>query len=135
MSECSNLPEHVKALNAGKGLPVVYDSIGKTTFTDSLDCLRPRGLMVSFGNASGPVDPMPLSMLAQRGSLVLTRPTLAAFITDRQELTESANELFEAVSSKQVQIQINQHYRLEDVAQAQEELANRRTTGCTVLTP
>jgi NADPH:quinone reductase len=130
-----SLPEQVKALNAGKGLPVVYDSIGKATFVDSLDCLRPRGMMVSFGNASGPVDPMPLSMLAQRGSLVLTRPTLAAFTSDRTELLESAAELFDVVASGHVKIPVNQHYSLKDVAKAQNALATRQTTGCTVLHP
>ncbi|MDX1669151.1 MAG: quinone oxidoreductase [Limnobacter sp.] len=134
-TQCTNLPEQVKALNGGKGLPVVYDSIGKLTFTDSLDCLRPRGLMVSFGNASGPVDPVPLTMLAQRGALMLTRPTLAAFTADRQELLESAEELFEMVMSGKVKIPITQKYALKDAAQAQEALAARKTTGCTVLHP
>lgn len=130
-----SLPDQVKALNGGKGLPVVYDSIGKVTFVDSLDCLRPRGMMVSFGNASGPVDPMPLTMLAQRGSLVLTRPTLAAFTADRAELLESAAELFDVVAQGKVKIPVNQSYALQDVAQAQDALASRKTTGCTVLKP
>lgn len=134
-SHGANLPEQVKALNGGKGLPVVYDSIGKVTFVDSLDCLRPRGMMVSFGNASGPVDPMPLTMLAQRGSLVLTRPTLAAFTADRTELLESAAELFDVVAQGKVKIPVNQSYSLKDVAKAQDALASRQTTGCTVLIP
>lgn len=130
-----NVVERVKALTDGKGVPVVYDSVGKATFTDSLDCLKPRGLMVSFGNASGAVDPVPLTMLAQRGSLMLTRPTLASFTADRAELEESAAELFEMVGSGKIKININQRFALKDAAQAQTKLAARQTTGSTVLIP
>ncbi len=125
----------MKAFHDGKGLPVVYDSIGQATFVDSLNCLRPRGLMVSFGNASGPVDPIPLSMLAQRGALFLTRPTLAAFTSERHELLESANELFDMVLSNQIKIKVNRTYPLSQAARAHSALENRHTTGCTVLIP
>lgn len=125
----------VRELTNGKGVPVVYDSVGKVTFVDSLDCLQPRGLMVSFGNASGPVDPMPLTMLAQRGSLMLTRPTLYAFTAVREELLESAADLFAAVTSGAVKIQTSNRVSLAEVAAAQEALASRKTTGQTVLIP
>ncbi|HEX4842900.1 MAG TPA: quinone oxidoreductase [Limnobacter sp.] len=130
-----NVVERVKALTDGKGVPVVYDSVGKTTFVDSLNCLKPRGMMVSFGNASGKVDPVPLQWLAERGSLVLTRPTVASFTVDKAEMLESAAEMFDVVQSGQVKIHINQRYALADVVQAHTELENRRTTGCTVLIP
>lgn len=129
------LAEQVKSLNQGEGLPVVYDSIGKVTFEDSLNCLRPRGLMVSFGNASGPVDPFPLTMLAKRGALMITRPTLAAFTAKREELVESANELFEMVLKNKIQIKIGNSFALTEVAKAQSALEHRRTTGSTILKP
>eukprot|EP01030_Chromulinospumella_sphaerica_P004895 gene4895-4794_t len=97
------------------GVPVVYDSVGKATFVDSLNCLKPRGMMVSFGNASGKVDPVPLQWLAERGSLVLTRPTVASFTVDKAEMLESAAEMFGVVASGAVKIQINQRFALTDV--------------------
>ncbi|HEY1058008.1 MAG TPA: quinone oxidoreductase [Limnobacter sp.] len=130
-----NTVERVKALTGGKGVPVVYDSVGKDTFVTSLDCLKPRGMMVSFGNASGAVDPVPLGWLAQRGSLVLTRPTLASFTADSAELQESANELFDVVMQGMVKVHINQRMPLADVGRAHELLTSRQTTGCTVLMP
>lgn len=130
-----NIVDRVRALTDGKGVPVVYDSVGKDTFVDSLNCLKPRGMMVSYGNASGKVDPVPLQWLAERGSLVLTRPTVASFTVDKAELLESAAEMFDAVASGAVKIQINQRFALSDVVKAHTELENRRTTGCTVLIP
>lgn len=125
----------VRALTEGQGVPVVYDGVGKDTFVQSLDCLRPCGLMVSFGNASGAVDPVPLAWLAQRGSLMLTRPTLATFTAQRDMLQASADELFAAVGSGQVQVHINQRYALADAALAHAALESRQTTGSTVLVP
>ena len=130
-----NLVDRVRSITQGKGVPVVYDSVGQASFVASLDCLQPRGMMVSFGNSSGPVDPVPLSMLSQRGSLVLTRPTLAAFSTDRAELEESAAELFEAVRTGLIAVKINRRFSLQDVAHAHTMLETRQTTGASVLLP
>ena len=125
--------DRVKELTGGKGVPVVYDSVGKDTFDDSLRCLQPRGLMVSFGNASGAVEPFRPVLLAQKGSLFLTRPTLANYTSTRQELEETTAELFDVVGSGAVRIEVNQTYALEDAAQAHRDLEARRTTGSTVL--
>ena len=125
--------DRVKDLTGGKGVPVVYDSVGKDTFDDSLRCLQPRGLMVSFGNASGAVEPFRPVLLAQKGSLFLTRPTLANYTATRQELEETTAELFDVVGSGAVRIEVNQTYALEDAAQAHRDLEARRTTGSTVL--
>jgi NADPH2:quinone reductase len=122
-----------RIMNGGK-LPVVYDSVGRDTFMKSLDCLRPRGLMVSFGNASGPPDPMPPNVLAQKGSLYLTRPTLYNYIATRAELEQSAGELFDVVSSGKVKIEIKQRFPLKDTAEAHRQLEARKTTGSTILT-
>lgn len=123
----------VDRITDGAKLPVVYDSVGRETFLKSLDCLRPRGLMVSFGNASGPPDPIPPTMLAQKGSLYLTRPTLFHYIAVRQELDESATELFEMVLSDRVSVEIGQTFRLQDAAKAHRALEARHTTGSTIL--
>lgn len=125
----------VKSLTGGKGVPVVYDGVGKDTFITSLNCLRPRGLMVSFGNASGPVPPVDMKELASRGSLFLTRPSLFHYTSDRAELVENANDLFDVVMSGKVKIPVNQTYALRDAAQAQIDLAGRKTTGSTLLLP
>ena len=125
--------DRVKELTGGKGVPVVYDSVGKDTFDDSLRCLQPRGLMVSFGNASGAVEPFRPVLLAQKGSLFLTRPTLANYTATRQELQETTAELFDVVGSGAVRIEVNQTYALQDAAQAHRDLEERRTTGSTVL--
>lgn len=130
-----NLPQSVRALTGGKGVPVVYDSVGKSSFIDSLDCLQPRGLMVSFGNASGPVDPFPLTELTKRGGLFLTRPSIVNYMTDRGELEASAAELFDIVGSGKVNIQINQRFALADAGKAHEALTGRKTTGSSVLIP
>ena len=125
--------DRVKELTGGKGVPVVYDSVGKDTFDDSLRCLQPRGLMVSFGNASGAVEPFKPVLLARKGSLFLTRPTLADYTATRQELEETTAELFDVVGSGAVRIEVNQTYALENAAQAHRDLEARRTTGSTVL--
>jgi NADPH2:quinone reductase len=126
--------EEVNRITAGTKLPVVYDSVGRDTFLRSLDCLRPRGLMVSFGNASGPVDPMSPLLLSQKGSLYLTRPTLFQYIATRAELEQSAAELFEMVTSGKVKIEVKQRFPLKDAAEAHRALEARKTTGSTVLT-
>ena len=125
--------ERVKELTDGKGVPVVYDSVGKDTFAASLDCLQPRGLMVSFGNASGAVPPFSPGILAAKGSLYLTRPTLATYTATRKELEETTAELFDVVTSGAVKIEVNQTYALEYAAQAHRDLEARKTTGSTVL--
>ncbi|HEY0336380.1 MAG TPA: quinone oxidoreductase [Burkholderiales bacterium] len=127
--------ERVKAITKGKGVPVVYDGVGKDTFMDSLDCLSPLGLMVSFGNASGAVPPVNIGMLAQKGSLFLTRPTLVNYTSTREDLLTASRELFAVVKKGAVKIKINQTYPLREAAQAHADLENRKTTGSTVLLP
>lgn len=130
-----NFVERVKQLTGGKGVPVVYDSIGKDTFMGSLDCLSPLGMMVSFGSASGPVPPFTLNELASRGSLFITRPTLFTYSAKRDDLENMAADLFDMVQSKKIKIEINQRYALKDVAQAHRDLESRKTTGSTILIP
>jgi len=130
-----NFVERVKAITGGKGVPVVYDSVGKLTFMGSLDCLQPMGMLVSFGNASGPVDAFSPGILQQKGSLYLTRPTLANYAAKREDLVACANDLFDVVKSGKVKIEIAQRYALKDAAQAHRDLEARKTTGSTVLTP
>src|SRR3989475_1298624 len=130
-----NFVERVKALTGGKGVPVVYDSVGKDTFTGSLDCLQPRGLMVSFGNSSGAVPPFELVVLSQKGSLYLTRPTLVTHTSKREDLVATAKDLFDVVLSGKVKIDVNHRYALKDAAQAQRDLEARKTTGSTILIP
>lgn len=130
-----NFVERVKEITGGKGVPVVYDSIGKDTFKDSLDCLSPRGLMVSFGNASGAVPPFALTELVSRGSLYITRPTLGSYTSTRASLDSTAQDLFDVVANGDVKIQINQRYALKDVAKAHADLEGRKTTGSTILLP
>jgi NADPH:quinone reductase len=125
----------VKEITRGEGAHVVYDSIGKDTFMASLDCLRPRGMMVTFGNASGPVAPVAPLELAKRGSLFLTRPTLFHYIASRPALTKAAQELFDLVARSVINVHIGQTYPLRDVARAHRELEARQTTGSTVLLP
>jgi NADPH:quinone reductase len=124
----------VGRITNGEKLPVVYDSVGRDTFTKSLDCLRARGLMVSFGNASGPVDPFPPAILAQKGSLFLTRPTLYDYIAKRADLERAAGELFDVVTSGKVKVEIKQRFALKDAADAHRALEERRTEGSTILT-
>ena len=130
-----NFVERVKEITGGKGVPVVYDSVGKTTWEGSLDCLRPRGLMVSFGNASGAVPPVNLGILSQKGSLYVTRPTLVTYIASRAELEETAKSLFDVVKSGKVKIEITSRYKLADAAQAHRDLEARKTTGSVILVP
>jgi NADPH:quinone reductase len=125
----------VKAITGGKGVKVVYDSIGKDTFEKSLDCLRPFGLMASFGNASGPVAPFAPGMLGPKGSLYLTRQTLFTHIATREATQAMADELFAVVNSGAVKIRIDQRYPLAEVVQAHRDLEARKTTGSTVLMP
>ena len=130
-----NFVEKVKAITGGKGVPVVYDGVGKATWEGSLDCLRPRGLMVTFGNASGAVPPVNLGILSAKGSLYVTRPTLATYIASRADLVERANALFEVVKSGKVKIETTGRYKLADAAQAHRDLESRKTTGSIILTP
>jgi NADPH2:quinone reductase len=125
----------VKQITGGKGVKVVYDSVGKDTFERSLDCLRPFGLMASFGNASGPVPPFAPGALGPKGSLYLTRQTLFTHIATRESTQAMADELFAVVGSGAVKIHIDQRYPLAEVAQAHRDLEARKTTGCTVLLP
>ena len=129
-----NFVERVKEITGGEGVPVVYDSVGRDTWEGSLDCLAQFGLMVSFGNASGPVPPVNLGVLSAKGSLFVTRPTLMNYTVKRSDLVASANELFEVVRSGAVKVEVNQTYPLAEAVQAHRDLEARKTTGSTVLT-
>jgi NADPH2:quinone reductase len=124
----------VNELTQGAKVPVVYDSVGKDTFMKSLDCLRPRGMMVSFGQSSGPIGLVDLGIFVQKGSLFFTRPSLFAYANKHAEMIAMTRDLFDAVLSGKVKIQINQTYPLKDAAQAHRDLEGRKTTGSTVLT-
>jgi NADPH2:quinone reductase len=128
-----NIVERVRELTNGKMVPVVYDSVGKDTFSASLDCLQPFGLMVSFGNSSGPVPPIALTAL--KGTLYLTRPSLIPHVANRANLEEMAADLFKQVGSGRVKIRIDQRYPMADAAQAHRDLEARKTTGQTLLLP
>lgn len=130
-----NFVERVLEITGGKGCDVVYDSVGKDTFPGSLDCLKPRGLWVSFGQSSGPVPEFNLALLVQKGSLFATRPSLFNYIATRDELEATAGDLFDVVRRGIVKIGVNQEYRLADVVQAHKDLEGRKTTGTTVLLP
>lgn len=125
----------VKEITGGKGVPVVYDSVGKDTFARSIDCLRPRGMMVLFGAASGPVPPLDSQILAQKGSLFLTRPTLFTYTASREDLVLSATSLFDVVRSGQVKIEVSRTYPLAQAQQAHRDLESRKTTGSLLLLP
>ena len=127
--------DRVKEITKGNGVPVVYDGVGKDTFMDSLDCLAPLGMMASFGNASGAVTQFNPGILAQKGSLFLTRPTLFTYTAKREDLVKAAQDLFAVVKKKAVKISINQTYPLREAAQAHIDLEGRKTTGSTVLLP
>ncbi len=129
------LVAEVKRITGGAMVPVVYDSVGKETFAASIDCLAPLGLMASFGSASGPVPPVDISMLAAKGSLYLTRPTLATYTAKRSDLLATANDLFDVVKKGAVKIAVNQEFALKDAAEAHRRLEARQTTGSTVLLP
>jgi NADPH2:quinone reductase len=124
----------VKEITGGKGVKVVYDSVGKDTFIKSLDCLRPFGLLANFGNASGKVEPLDIGLLAGKGSLYVSRPTLFTHIADRATTQAMADDLFAMVTSGKVDIRIDQRFALADVAEAHRSLEARKTTGCTILT-
>ncbi len=130
-----NFTQRVKEITGGKGVPVVYDSVGKSTWEGSLDCLQPRGMMVSFGNASGAVAPVNIGILAQKGSLYLTRPTLVNYTATRTDLEETAKSLFDIVASGKVKIEVTGTYKLADAAKAHGDLEGRKTTGSIILVP
>ncbi|MBI0434748.1 quinone oxidoreductase [Roseomonas sp. KE0001] len=135
LSGRDDLPSRVKEITQGAMLPVVYDSVGKDTFAASLDCLAPLGMMVSYGNASGAVPPVDIGILAAKGSLFLTRPTLATYTARHDDLVATANDLFSVVLSGAVKIEVNQTYALKDAAEAHRALEARRTTGSTIFLP
>jgi NADPH2:quinone reductase len=130
-----NFVERVKEITGGKKCDVVYDSIGKDTFPASLDCLKPLGLFVTFGNASGPIDAFNAGILAGKGSLYMTRPTLGTYTATRTDLLATAKDLFEVVASGAVKINVNHKYALKDAAQAHNDLEGRKTTGSIILLP
>lgn len=130
-----NFVDRVKEITDGKGCDVVYDSIGQATFPLSLDCLKPLGLFVTFGNASGPIKSMEPGILAAKGSLFMTRPTLFTYTATRESLVENANDLFDVVLKGAVKINVNQTYPLAETAQAHRDLEARKTTGSTVMLP
>jgi NADPH2:quinone reductase len=129
-----NFTARVREITGGAGVAVVYDGVGKDTFMGSLDCLRPMGMMVTYGNASGPVPPLDLLLLSQKGSLFVTRPTLMSYTARREDLESLGSELFAQVAAG-LRIEVNQTYALRDAAQAHADLEGRRTTGSTVLLP
>jgi NADPH:quinone reductase len=130
-----NFVERVKEITGGKLCDVVYDSVGKDTFPASLDCIKPRGLFVTFGNASGPVTGVDLGILGAKGSLYVTRPSLMAYTNTRADFVETANDLFDVVKKGAVKIAVNHTYPLKDAAQAHRDLEGRKTTGSIVLLP
>jgi NADPH2:quinone reductase len=133
--ETEDVVAWVKDITHGRGVNVVYDSVGRDTFAPSLECLAPRGMMVSFGQSSGPPPPLDVKVLAQKGSLFLTRPALQHYIATRQELLEGARALFEVVRKGAVQVEVRQRFPLEKAAEAHGALQERRTTGSSVLLP
>lgn len=135
MADDDDLAARVRELTNGEGVAAVYDSIGKDTFMTSLDCLRPHGVMVTFGNASGPVDPFSPAELAARHSLYVTRPILFDFISTRRALVNASSELFDVIDAGVVKVNVNQRYDLKDAAKAHIDLEARKTTGSTVLVP
>ena len=132
---CEDVAARVMELTDGQKVPVVYDGVGKSTWEASLDCLQPRGLMVSYGNASGPVDGVNVGVLATKGSLYLTRPTIGDYVNTQEKLAAAAEELFELVGNGDISVQIDQRFSLRDASSAHEALESRRTTGATVLLP
>lgn len=130
-----NFSQRVREITGGEGVPVVYDGVGKDTFMGSLDSLRPLGMLVTYGNASGPVPPFDLLLLSQKGSLFVTRPTIMHYTAKRADLEALGGELFDVVTSGQVRIEVNQTYALADAAQAHRDLEARKTTGSTILLP
>ena len=131
----SDIVEQVREITGGEGLPVVYDPIGKDTLFTSMKCLKPRGLLVSFGNASGPVDSLNLLDLLKYGSLYVTRPTLWHYVTTREEVNEGASALFDQFAAGNISVEIGQRFPLREAADAHRALESRQTTGSTVLIP
>jgi NADPH2:quinone reductase len=131
----ADVAKRVRELTGGKGVPVVYDGVGQATIMASLDSLKPRGLLVSFGNASGPVKNFDIVTLSAKGSLYLTRPTLATYVADDAALQANASDLFEMVRSGKIRIEVSQRYRLSEIVQAHRDLEGRKTTGSTVILP
>src|SRR5690606_20560077 len=129
-----NVAERVKELTGGAKLPVVYDGVGKDTWMTSLDCLRPRGLMVSFGNASGPVEGVDLALLNNKGSLYVTRPKLGDYVPTQETMQAAADDMFSLMADGRLKVAIGQRFPLTEAAQAQEALAARKTTGATIFT-
>lgn len=125
----------IKEITQGRGVDVAYDSVGKSTWEGSMECLRPRGMLVLFGNASGPVPPINPLLLSQKGSLFLTRPTLVHHVAEREELEQRASDLLGWVGDGRLKVHIGQEYKLQDAAQAQIDLAGRKTTGKLLLIP
>ena len=130
-----NFVDRVRQITGGEGVPVVYDGVGKDTFMGSLDSLRPLGMLVTYGNASGPVPPLDLLLLSQKGSLFVTRPTIVSYTAKRADLEALGAELFDVVASGKVKIEVHQRYALKDAAQAHRDLEARKTTGSTILIP
>ncbi|MEH6582387.1 MAG: quinone oxidoreductase [Halioglobus sp.] len=130
-----DVPQRVLEITGGEKLPVVYDGVGKDTFAASLDCLQPRGLMVSFGNASGSPEPLDLQLLSTKGSLYITRPTMLTYTASTEELRQSSNDLFTRVLNGDVVVDVKQRYALEDIQQAHRDLEARKTVGSTVILP
>lgn len=130
-----NVVDRVLEITGGEKLPVVFDGVGADTFEMSLDCLRPRGLMVSFGNASGPPPPLDLQVLANKGSLFITRPTIMSYTAATEELRRSSSDLFKRVLAGEIKVEVNQRYPLANVQQAHTDLVTRKTTGSSVLLP
>jgi NADPH:quinone reductase len=135
VSTKDDFAKRVRDITGGAGVPVVYDSVGKDTFMSSLDCLKPLGMMVSFGNASGKVPPFDIGILSQKGSLYLTRPTLAAYTASRAELEATAKDVFEVIRNGKVKVEIRHRYQLADAAQVHRDLQGRKTVGSIVMTP
>lgn len=135
VSTREDVAKRVREITGGAGVPVVYDSVGKETFVNSLDCLKPRGLMVSFGNSSGKVDPVDLGLLTQKGSLYLTRPTLATYTATRPDLEATARDVFEVIRSGTVKVEIRHTYPLAEAAQVHRDLEGRKTVGSIVMLP
>jgi NADPH2:quinone reductase len=130
-----DIATRVKEITDGKGVPVVYDGVGKDTFAASLDCLQPRGLLASFGNASGPVTGVDLGILATKGSLYVTRPTMIHYTLTQEEFDETAADVFDAVARGAIKANVNQRYPLSQAARAHKELEARKTTGASILIP
>jgi NADPH:quinone reductase len=135
VSTREDVAKRVRELTGGAGVPVVYDSVGKDTFMASLDCLKPRGLMVSFGNASGKVPPFDIGILSQKGSLYLTRPTLATYTATRADLEATAKDVFEVIREGKVKVEVRHRYTLAEAAQVHRDLEGRKTVGPIVMTP